>query len=499
MSWFSSWFRSEEQIKDEVITKNTKFFINEGIWVSYLRADVTFEYIKRFIIHYMKNKNFQAISTGPFSVTFQQDISNRRCATVCTVVSSKKRIKFEYYDGDTLDPNSSTSVLFQSILLELASLMVDKNLLFGQRITPLEAIPTSLSTIADENTFMDPKKHFWVGFLRPECASVAKKVILRYCTSHRFSVDEGSDKLVLLLSNKELYLALKIIVGYNAKEELLIHAFYSSLPRPQKVVKHSDSDSDSESDSSEEPPQPPPAQSDPDLRKGDEEYFHSFLLGLGRQLAQHELLRSQAEEFNKKNALGRSKQDANAPKDQNENANANARELKIDEEGAEKLVAPIEKSEEQSEDSLHEQLEPVQEKDHEQSVQEQPAPEPIQEVQEEPVQEQPRELAPEPVQEQPAPEPVQEVVREQPAPEPEPEAPVQAEPVQEQPAPEPIQEAAPEPVQEEPVQEQPREPVQEPEPEPVQEQPAPEPAPVQEQPASEPVQESAPEPIQEQE
>lgn len=403
-SWFSSWFRSEEQIKDEVITKNTKFFINEGIWVAYLRADVTFEYIKRFIIHYMKNKNFQAISTGPFSVTFQQDISNRRCATVCTVVSSKKRIKFEYYDGDTLDPNSSTSVFFQSILLELASLMVDKNLLFGQRVIPLEAIPTSLSTIADENTFMDPKKHFWVGFLRPECASVAKKVILRYCTSHRFSVDEGSDKLVLLLSNKELYLALKIIVGYNAKEELLIHAFYSSLPRPQKVVKHSDSDSDSESDSSEEPPQPPPAQSDPDLRKGDEEYFHSFLLGLGRQLAQHELLRSQAEEFNKKNALGRSKQEVNSPKDQNnENNNANARELNLDDDGAEKLFAASEKSEEQSEEQVHEQ--PVQEPAQE------PVKEPVRVIQESAL-ERVQERAQEPVQE-PAPEPVGE-----PAPEP---------------------------------------------------------------------------------
>jgi hypothetical protein len=315
-SWFSSWFKSAEQLKDEAISTQTKFSINEGLWICFLRTDISRDYIRRYLIHYMKSKNFQAISTGPNSICFQQDISNRRCAAVLSVVNGKRRVRYEYYEGDTLDPTSSTSVFFQSILLELASEMADRHMLFDQKYSPLEPIPTSMSSIADENTFMDPKKHFWAAFLRPECAAVARKVILRYCTNSRFNVDEGSDKMVLLLSNRELYLALKIVVGYNSKEELLVHAFYAALPRPPAPKRNDQSDSEDDEDEDHEPvPPPPPVKmidpesvSDVPLTKEVQEYFHSFLLGMGRQLAQHELLRTQAEEFNKRNALGKPKQ-----------------------------------------------------------------------------------------------------------------------------------------------------------------------------------------------
>jgi len=304
-SWLSWLTAPSEPTKDEAISKSTKFFINEGVWICFIHSDINSEYMRKYLIYYMKGKNFQAISTGPFSVTFQQDISNRRCASVFSVVKGKKRIKYEYYEGDTLDPTSSTSVFFQSILLELASRMADKNMLQGQKNPDLEPLPTSLSTISDENTFMDPAKNFWVAFLRPDSSSVTRKVILRYFNTSRFTVDEGSDKSVLYLSNKELYLALKIIVGYNGKDELLVHVFYSSLPKPKVADSESDEE-DEEEDEDDDGGTEAIETGDPDLRKGDAEYFHSLLLGLGRHLAQHELLRTQADEFNKRTALGKS-------------------------------------------------------------------------------------------------------------------------------------------------------------------------------------------------
>merc|ERR1712000_678162 len=319
------------------------------------------EYMRKYLIHFMKQKNFQAISTGPFSVTFQQDISNRRCASAFSVAGGKKRIKFEYYEGDTIDPNSSTSVFFQSVLLELASQLAEKSMLFCQRVVALDPLPTTFSTIADENTFMNPAKNFWVAFLRPESqVNITKKVILRYASKSRFTVDEGSDKSVLLLSNKELYLAMKVVVGYNAKDELLVHVFYSSVPRPQ--IPDYDSEEEEEEEEEEDVPEVKDT-GDPDLRSGDREYFHSFLLGLGCHLAEHELLRTQAEEFNKKTALGRATKPndspANNPDDGDKKEPVNEDEdedEKKDEEPEDDDVKDEDEEEEKEEDNEEERL-----------------------------------------------------------------------------------------------------------------------------------------------
>merc|ERR1712000_591796 len=317
------------------------------------------EYMRKYLIHFMKQKNFQAISTGPFSVTFQQDISNRRCASAFSVAGGKKRIKFEYYEGDTIDPNSSTSVFFQSVLLELASQLAEKSMLFCQRVVALDPLPTTFSTIADENTFMNPAKNFWVAFLRPESqVNITKKVILRYASKSRFTVDEGSDKSVLLLSNKELYLAMKVVVGYNAKDELLVHVFYSSVPRPQ--IPDYDSEEEEEEEEEEDVPEVKDT-GDPDLRSGDREYFHSFLLGLGCHLAEHELLRTQAEEFNKKTALGRATKPNDSPAnnpddgDKKEPVNEDEDEKK-DEEPEDDDVKDEDEEEEKEEDNEEERL-----------------------------------------------------------------------------------------------------------------------------------------------
>merc|ERR1712000_360951 len=320
------------------------------------------EYMRKYLIHFMKQKNFQAISTGPFSVTFQQDISNRRCASAFSVAGGKKRIKFEYYEGDTIDPNSSTSVFFQSVLLELASQLAEKSMLFCQRVVALDPLPTTFSTIADENTFMNPAKNFWVAFLRPESqVNITKKVILRYASKSRFTVDEGSDKSVLLLSNKELYLAMKVVVGYNAKDELLVHVFYSSVPRPQ--IPDYDSEEEEEEEEEEDVPEVKDT-GDPDLRSGDREYFHSFLLGLGCHLAEHELLRTQAEEFNKKTALGRATKPndspANNPDDGDKKEPVNEDEdedEKKDEEPEDDDVKDEEKEEDNEEERLAKEAE----------------------------------------------------------------------------------------------------------------------------------------------
>lgn len=320
-------FGPKEPTKDEAIHKHTKFFIERGVWFCYIRSDINSDYMRKYLILYMKDKNFQAISTGPFSVTFQQDISNRKCAAAFNVVKSKKRVKFEYYEGNTIDPNSATSIFFQSILLELASKMADKNMLYEQKYKELEPLPTSLSSIADENTFINPAKRFWVAFLRPESTSIARKVILHYFNRSRFCIDGGSDKSRLYLSNYELYLTITVIIGQNGKNELLAHVFFSSLPKPEE--EEDDDDEDDEEDEEDDENQknsvlpeknnilhrnsissPPSSSSstkievkdtgDPDLRQGDREYFHCLLLGLGRHLAQHELLRTQTEEFNKR-------------------------------------------------------------------------------------------------------------------------------------------------------------------------------------------------------
>ena len=46
---------------------------DDGEWECFLRADVQRSYMRRYIVHFLFQKGFQGIATGPRTLSFHQD------------------------------------------------------------------------------------------------------------------------------------------------------------------------------------------------------------------------------------------------------------------------------------------------------------------------------------------------------------------------------------------------------------------------------------------
>lgn len=320
MEWLEnyiySWVApSEEQQIDQAIRDHTAFVEKDGQWSCFIRRDITRHYIKRYIIMFFREKGFQAICTGPRSITFQQDDSMRRCScTFARVFQQKKRVRIHYLEGETLDPQSPTAVFFQAVLMELAHEMAKAHMLHEMRPDPLPDLPTTLAAIADENTMLKPTDHYWVAFLADKTSAESKKLFRKYAGTHQFAVEEGPHG-ALVATNQNLKMRVTAQTGYNNNDELLLHCQFAVFRKREtdeaaaggRAATSSAGAGAADEDELEEEEDRSTTivgvqtsegggaahTGDPDLRRGDQEYFHSFFLGLGRMLAQYELLRTQ--------------------------------------------------------------------------------------------------------------------------------------------------------------------------------------------------------------
>eukprot|EP00276_Gloeochaete_wittrockiana_P016320 CAMPEP_0184352898 /NCGR_PEP_ID=MMETSP1089-20130417/72249_1 /TAXON_ID=38269 ORGANISM="Gloeochaete wittrockiana, Strain SAG46.84" /NCGR_SAMPLE_ID=MMETSP1089 /ASSEMBLY_ACC=CAM_ASM_000445 /LENGTH=107 /DNA_ID=CAMNT_0026687887 /DNA_START=30 /DNA_END=349 /DNA_ORIENTATION=+ len=103
-------------------------------------------------------------------------------------------------------------------------------MLFGQsNLTPLPPLPASVSSFADENSFLDIDHGYWLSFLRPDAAKLSRKTVARYCTQNNFkAVDDDVKADPFRATNSDLHLFLESTIGLNSNEELLIKLLFGS-------------------------------------------------------------------------------------------------------------------------------------------------------------------------------------------------------------------------------------------------------------------------------